>query len=543
VTMYEMSTGRQPFQGSDILTIRRAIRNATGMPTPPQPAESYRLLEPIIRRALAHDRSDRYPSAAAIVADLKAVASARASTATHRTLPSVAVLPFANLGRKKDTEYFSDGLTDELINALAQLEGLRVVSRGSVFEYKGKPVNIHEVGAKLNVTKVLEGSVRISGAQVRVTAQLTDVKDGFHIWSERFDREIVNVFQIQDEITHAIVEKLKVRLSGAEERRLNAACPKNIEAYDLYLKGKFQWNRQTVDCFRQAIEYFTRAVHVDPELAAAHAGLADCYTSLAFHGFGPPRELFSLARTSASRALEIDSSLPDANISMGYVKLYHDWDWTAAETYLRQALDLNPGYAKAYYSLMLCLVQTSRFEEGRIALDQALELDPGNMLYHTSAGWLEYYAKRPRVAMEKMERTLELDPKFPETHVVLGVASEQLGLYADALGHLETAAEAYGQHPLVVALLGAAYSAAGNREQALEKLDLLDRLAAKQYVPHVCRAIVLMACRDFDEAFAQLALGAENRDAFLGWLNVYPGSELLRSDARFTKLLAQIGLV
>lgn len=542
VTIYEMATGRLPFQGSDIATIRRAILTSTDMPTPLQPAEAYRLLEPIIRRALAHDRSDRYLSAAAMIADLKAVASARSGTATQRALPSVAVLPFFNLGRRRETEYFSDGLTDELINALAQLEGLRIVSRGSVFEFKGKPVNVQEVGAKFNVTKVLEGSVRVSGRNVRVTAQLTDVNDGFQVWSERFDRKIVNVFEIQDEITHAIVEKLKVRLSGAEERRLNAACPKNIEAYDLYLKGKFRWNGQTEDCFRQAIEYFTRAVQLDPEFAAAHAGLADCYTSLAFHGFGPPREIFSTARTSAARALDTNPSLPDANISMGYVKLYHDWDWAEAEIYLRRALELNPGYAKAYYSLMLCLVQTSRFEEGRVALDQALQLDPSNLLYHTSQGWLEYYAKRPRVAMEKLKRILELNPNFPEAHVALGVASEQLGLYQDALRHLETAAEAYGQHPLVVALLGAAYATAGNREQALEKSDLLNRLAAKKYVPHVCRAIIHMACGDYDDAFEQLALGAENRDAFLCWLNVYPGSELLRSDPRFTKLLADIGL-
>jgi eukaryotic-like serine/threonine-protein kinase len=542
VTIYQMVTGTLPFRGRDISALRQSFISHVDIPPPPDPTEAYRLMEPVIRRALVPDRTDRYPSATAMIADLKELASARAVATARPALPSVAVLPFSNLGAEKETEYFSDGLTGDLIAALAQLDGLRVVSRGSAFEFKGKPVDVRDVSARLNVTKVLEGTVRVSGSRVRVTAQLTDASDGFNIWSEMFDRQIVDVFEIQDEITHAIVEKLRVRLSSDEQRRLNSVWPGNIEAYDLYLKGKFQWYQQTADSFRQSIEYFTRAVQVDPQFAAAHAGLADCYTFLAFHGFGRPRDIFESARTSAAHALEINPSLPGANIAMGCVKLYHDWDRTAAEGYLRRAIELNPGYGKAHYSLMLCLVQTGRFEEGRVALDRALELDPGNMLYHTSAGWLEYYAKRPRVAIEKLEQALELNPNYPETQVALGAVSEQLGLYPDAFRHLERAAEAYGQHPLVVAFLGAAYATAGHREEALKELALLDSLAAKQFVPHVCRAIIQIACGDYDVAFAELALAKEDRDAFLCWLNVYPGIEPLRSDPRFIRLLEDIGL-
>ncbi|HEY6345242.1 MAG TPA: protein kinase [Bryobacteraceae bacterium] len=542
VTIYEMATGVVPF-GKDIATVRRAILNFVGPPHPAHPGEAYRRLEPIIRRALAHDRSDRYSSAAAMIADLKSVASARAAVAHPPGIPALVVLPFTNQSRGEDTDYFSDGLTDELINALAQLDGLRVVSRSSAFEFKGKPVNIREIGAKLNVGKVVEGSVRMSGSRLRVTAQLTNVEDGFQIWSERFDREMADVFEIQDEISRAIVEKLKGRLSREETRRLNTAFPRDIEAYDLYLKGKFSWNQQTDEGFQRVIEFFTRALQVNPEFAPAHAGLADAYTLSAFHGFAPSRTALPLAQASAARALEIDPSLPDANISMGYVKLYYDWDWPEAERYLRRAVELNPGCAKAYFSFSIGLVQTSRFEEARAMLRKALDLDPCNMLYLTAAAWVEYYAKRPRVALEKLQAAMEMNADFPELHVVRGAAYEQLGLYRDAISHLETAAAAYGNHPVVVAMLGAVYASAGETERALEQLKLLNGLASQRFVPHIARAIIHMGCQQMDQAFEELRLSAEDRDAFLFWMNVYPGVEPLRSDPRFGRLLREIGLV
>jgi tetratricopeptide (TPR) repeat protein len=225
------------------------------------------------------------------------------------------------------------------------------------------------------------------------------------------------------------------------------------------------------------------------------------------------------------------------------VKLYHDWNWNEAEYYLRRAIEVNPSSAKAYYSLMLCLVQTGRFDEGRATLEKSLELDPFNMLYQTSAGWLEYYAKRPRVAIEKLEDALKLDRTYPELWVAMGAAFEQLGLFKESIEHLEKAASIYGKHPLVQAFLGSAYASAEEREKALAVISKLDKLAETQFVPSVCRAIVYAALQDKEQTFAHLRAAAEARDAFLCWLNVLPLSESLRPDPRFTELLTQIGFV
>jgi tetratricopeptide (TPR) repeat protein len=264
-------------------------------------------------------------------------------------------------------------------------------------------------------------------------------------------------------------------------------------------------------------------------------------TFFGFHGLAPSLEIFPKARAAALKALQIDPTLPDANISMGYVKLYHDWNWIEAEYYLRRAIELNPSSAKAYYSLMLCLVQSGRFEPGRAALQKALDLDPFNMLYHTSSGWLEYYAKRPRVAIEKLEEALALDPTYPELQVALGVAHEQLGLFKQAIEYMESAAGIYGTHPLVQAFLGSTYASAKETGKAFEVIATLDQLAQNRFVPSVCWAIVYMSLEDDDRAFEYLKTAAEAREPFLCWLNVLPVSESMRADSRFADLLCQIG--
>jgi len=376
---------------------------------------------------------------------------------------------------------------------------------------------------------------------LRVTVQLTNCADGFHIWSERFDRELRDIFELQDEITLGIIEKLKLRLAPARVTIPDSGSTVRLEAYDVYLEGKYNWNRQTEEGFNKAILCFEKATEVDPSFGAAHAGLADAYTFLGFHGLAPSLQIFPKARAAAEKALELDPTLADANISMGFVKLYHDWSWKEAEYYLRRAIELNPSSAKAYYSLMLGLVQTARFDQGRAALAKALELDPLNMLYQTSAGWLEYYAKRPRVALERLEEALKLDRTYPELWVAMGAAYEQLGLFKDAIEHLEKAASIYGKHPLVQAFLGSAYASAEQRDMALGVISRLDQLAESQFVPAACRAIVYMALQDKEQAFAHLRAAAEARDAFLCWLNVLPLSETLRPDPRFTELLTKIG--
>jgi serine/threonine protein kinase/Tfp pilus assembly protein PilF len=542
VTLYEMLIGSLPFSARSIPALVHSIvfddidwgrvRNTEGVAR----------VEAVLRKLLAKNRNDRYASADELIADLtKLTASHRKEDAFFQPQTCIAVLPFSNLN-KTDTEYFSDGLTEELINALAQVEGLRVVSRSSVFAFKGQSIDTKTIGERLKVPTVLEGSVRSAGNRLRVTVQLTNVADGFNLWSERFDRELCDIFELQDEITLRIIEKLKIKLAPPREvpaSDWNSAA--RLQAYDLYLEGKYNWNRQTAEGFHKAIVCFEKAIEVDPLLGAASAGLADAFTFFGFHGLAPSLEIFPKARAAAIKALQIDPTLPDANISMGYVKLYHDWNWIEAEYYLRRAIELNPSSAKAYYSLMLCLVQSGRFEPGRAALQKALDLDPFNMLYHTSSGWLEYYAKRPRVAIEKLEEALALDPTYPELQVALGVAHEQLGLFKQAIEYMERAAGIYGTHPLVQAFLGSAYASAKQTEKAFEVIATLDRLAQNRFVPSVCWAIVYMSLEDVNRAFEYLKTAAEARDAFLCWLNVLPVSESMRADSRFADLLSQIG--
>jgi len=543
VTLYEAVSRTLPFRGPSMPALAHSIVCDDVDWARVRPIEGLSRFEPVLRKMLAKDRNERYPSAAELISDLNLLSSSRGQLEVASDIPvtSIAVLPFANLNRQENTEYFSDGLTDELINALAQFEGLRVVSRSSVFAFKGQSVSVKTIGEQLKVPTVLEGSVRSVGNRLRVTVQLTNVADGFNLWSERFDRELRDIFEVQDEITLGIVEKLKVKLAPHRTSHAESRTTGRLEAYDVYLEGKYNWNRQTEEGFNRAIHCFEKATQVDPSFGAAHAGLADAYTFLGFHGLVPSLEIFPKARAAAQKALDIDPSLPDANISMGYVKLYHDWNWKEAEYYLRRAIELNPSSSKAYYSLMLCLVQSARFEQGRVALKRALELDPFNMLYQTSAGWLEYYAKRPRVAIEKLEEALTVDPAYPELQVALGAANEQLGLFTEAVQHLETAVAVYGQHPLVQAFLGSAYASSGQQEKALEVLATLNRLAQSRFVPSVCWAIVYLALQDKERALEYLQVAAHARDAFLCWLNVLPLSEGLRPDSRFAELLSQIG--
>lgn len=453
----------------------------------------------------------------------------------------IAVFPFANLGGDKNAEYFSDGLTDELINALAQVKDLRVVSRTSVFEFKNKPTDIRSFGERLRASVVLEGSVRTMGEQVRISAQLTNVDDGYNLWSGRFDREISDIFAIQDEITHSIVDALQLRIKLTPRPRTIARSEGAGEAYDLYLKGTYNWNRQTEDGLEKALQFFEEAIHIDPDLACAHAGLAEVYTSIGFHGFAPTEEVLPKARDAAQRALKIDYALPDANISMALSLIFLDRDWVRAETYLHRAIELNPSSARSYFFYAAFLLQHAQFELAHTANQTAIELDPLNVLNHTAAGWAEYYAGRPGVAIEILEHALTVDPEYPEIQVALSAAYEQLGNYEKAVRHAEKAAETYGEDPIVLAFLGAVYGAAGERKKAEDVLTKLEAISNKRYVPATFRALVYMGLHDTEKSIEFLQMGVEASDAFLSWMNVLPLAQWLREDPRFVQILDRLG--
>jgi serine/threonine-protein kinase len=488
-----------------------------------------------LREALDHVLTD-----ATVLRRLpKGSALSQSVTRETTSVPCVAVFPFSNLSGPDCPEYFSDGITDELINALAQVDGLQVVSRTSVFAFKGEPIDVRSFGRQLNATAVLEGSVRSSDGQLRVTTQLTSVSDGTNIWSSRYDREFKDNFTIQDEIAKSIVEALEIRLQSGKTR-----SPSNgtSEAYDLYLKGRYNWNRQTGEGLQTALDCFEEAIQRDPQFGAAYAGIAFAHASLAFHGIVPAKAALTASRDAAKRALAIDYTLPDANIAMAMVILFLDLKREEGERYIRRAIELNPSSAQAYYFLAAFLTQRARFDQGRFAIRKAIELDPLNVLNHTAAGWTEYYAGNWDEAISHLEKALTIDPDYPEIQIALGSVCVQLDRHDEAVARVAGVLDAYGPDPLVLAFLGALYGLAGQSDRALDNLERLDQIATDRHVPATCHALVYLGLHDAEKAIECLQQGVRDRDAFLSWMNVLPFAQWLRGDKRFFRVLSDIGL-
>ena len=413
------------------------------------------------------------------------------------------MLPFENLSPQRDQDYFCDGVTEELINGLTQLEGLRVVARTSVFAFKGKHQDIRKVGQALNVSTVLEGSVRKSGNQLRITTQLISVADGYHLWSESYDREMEDVFAIQDEISWAIVKALRIKLAGdSEDRPLGKTYTDNLEAYNLYLKGRYCVHKWSPDGLEQGIRYFEQAIVAEPFYAPAHSGLADAYTMLGYWGFVPWKETILKARAAAIKALEIDETLAEARVSLGNVRAICHWDLSGAEREYRRALELNPDHAMAHYSLChYTLAQSGPFDEALAEANRALELDPLSLLINTGLGWCFYSARRYDEAIEQCRKTLELDPTYLEAYWPLAMSYEQKSMFAEAIAVLQKARSLAKDVSFTTALLARNHFFSGNQSEAEKVLQELTGLAKRQYVAASHMALAYMAFGENDQAF------------------------------------------
>lgn len=557
VVLYEMLAGQLPFSSRFDQAVIYSILND---PTPS--VESARAgvppgLDRIIARAMAKHPDHRYESVQEMVADIRAVETPgmvdsltpgdsstpvprhTSSLPSRPGLPSIAVLAFTNLTRDEESEYFSDGLTEDLITALAQLDGLRVVSRTSAFQFKGKAVDIRTIGQQLNVSSVLEGSVRRSGDQLRITAQLANVSDGYQIWSQRFDRQMKDVFAIQDEIAQNIVGALKVKLKEDEGAPLVRGRTENMEAYQLCLKGRYYWNQQTPEGLQKAFECFQQAIAEDPNYASAYAGIADYYAALGFWSVMPPHELWPKARESALRALELDDRLAQVHISLGMVRMFCDWDWTEAGNEFRRALELSPGDYNPHYFYAVYLTQISRFEQALAEMKRALRADPLSLHVNSGLAFQYYYNRRYDRAIEQARRTLELDPNYFEVQIVLGLAEAEQGKLAEAVELFGKLRPLSGDNPMILGFLGEYNALLGARDEALKLLEVLAE--KEQYVMPIAPALIYTGLGDRDRAFEQLERSADNRDALLCYLNVLPCFDTLRPDARFARLLARIG--
>ena len=538
VLLYHLVTGSHPVRATTVEELQAGHAQSKAVRLRDARADLPTVFVQVIERAIASDPDRRHDSAGALEADLVQ------ALGVEDVLPtSIAVLPFANLSSDGENEYFSDGLTEELINALSQLEDLRVVSRTSVFEFKGKALNIRTVGERLGVSTVLEGGVRKSGDRVRITVQLVKVSDGCQLWATRFDRKMTDIFEIQDEIAHTIAAKLQITLTDRGGEPLVKRYTRDLEAYHLYLKGRFHWNRRSSEGFEKAREYFEAALARDARYAPAYAGLADYHISVASWGLAPPDVAWPNARAAAIKALDVDPLLADAHVSLAAFRTYYERNWAEGEREFQRARQLKPGDTNARVQYATYLTHLGRLDEARSEAEEALLIDPLSATVNTCAAGVAYYSRQYDRAIDMCRKALELAPDDIELFCVLALSYEGKGSLAEAIEAFEAARTLSGNYSMVLAALAATYVKAGNREKARELVDQMREISRDRYVPPIAWAWIHIAFDEPDLAFDWLEKAADARDVMLCFLAIGPTYEPLRCHPRFPALLQTIGLL
>lgn len=552
--LYAMATGRAPFTGSSISeTIDRILHS--------QPEAMARFnyelspeLERIVRKCIEKDKDRRYQTARDLLNDLKSLrrasgarraVTARASSRrarSSRAIDSLAVMPLVNASADTSMDYLSDGITESIINALSQLPKLRVVARSTVFRYKGREVDAKEVGRELDVRAVLTGRVRHLGERLMIGTELIDVDTDAHLWGEHYNRKLSDIFEVQEEIAREISDKLRVRLTGKERKQLAKRHTDDAEAYKLYLKGRFQWNKRTRESLKKGIDYFQWAIEKDSNYALAFTGLADCYNSLSRFGWLSPDEAMPKARQAAQRALEIDGNLAEAHNSRAFVAENYEWVWSIAEREYRRAIELNPNYATAHQWYGEYLATAGRFDEGLEQLKLAEQLDPLSLVINSDLGLPYFFARQYDLAEEQWKKTVELDPDFWLAHYALALVYEQKGMYAEAIAEARKALNLFGDSHWVLGGLGHIYAVSGQRDEAHQILDELKERSKECYVSPFDLALICTGLDEKIEALLWLEKAYEERNQWLTWLKIDPRLDSLRSDERFIELVRRVGL-
>jgi TolB-like protein/tetratricopeptide (TPR) repeat protein len=454
---------------------------------------------------------------------------------------SLAVLPFVNMSSDPENEFFSDGLTEDIIARLSKIGALKVISRTSALQYKGTRKNLRTVGQELRVGTILEGSVRKAANRVRIAAQLIDATTDEHLWAEAYDRELSDIFEVQRDVAERIAQALEARITPAEQKRLRQAPTRNMEAYELCLRGRFFWNRRNEVGLNRSVECFEQALKSDPAYGEAHAGLADAYTLLAVLEFLAPQVAFPKARAAAEKALELDPAAAEAHASLGLVRFQFDWNWLAAERELRLATELNPNYAPGHHFYADFLKGMGRFEEAYREILRAQELDPLSLAISSGVGHVLYLSRQYDRAIEAYRHTVELDPAFLQARLWFGRPYLQKGRYAEAIAELRLAVELSKGSTMSLAVLAHAHAASGDRVEALRLLETLQARAHEKYVPSYWIAFVHVGLGDKDRAIEWMDKAHDERSAWLAWANVEPRFDILRDDPRFREILRKVG--
>jgi serine/threonine-protein kinase len=538
--VFEMLAGEPPFRtGSARTTIARHVTEAA------RPVRTLRPdvpagVEQAIARALAKDPSMRFARVADFVAALQIEAGV-SQPGSARTR-SVAVLPFVNSSPDPENEYLSDGITDDLIDALSKVRGLRVSSRTSVYALKGKPQDVRAIGALLGASVVIEGTVRRAGDRLRISAQLTSTDDGRLLWSQRFDRHLDDVFAIQDEIAHTIVDTLRATSFADLSEPLPNRYTQHVKAYGLYLKGRYEWNKRTQEGVAEGIRYFEEAIAEDASYAPAYTGLADSYALQVDYRSVPVHEGFLRAKAYARKALELDDTLAEAHASLGWTLFIYDWDWVNAEREFKRSIALAPSYASGHQWYSPLLAARGRHDEALVEGHMAQELDPASVSIRRSLGWLYYYARRFEQARFHVDRAIAMNPTAEESYRILGLSLLQLGRMADAERVLRESTTLPGAGAYARAVLAYQLARAGQRAEAEVLLHGLTETAKADYVSPVAFATVHLGLGRWEEALDWTERAVEERRGWVMYLTVNPLLDGVRDHPRFQALVHRLGL-
>jgi len=512
--IYEMVTGKVPFEAATAFGILRKHRTEA----PPDPKGLNPQVTPglarMILKCLEKDREKRYQNTREVLAELDDLATSMTKKAAEKKWKnSIAVLSFADLSPERDQEYFCDGLAEELINSLSRIHELKVAARTSAFAFKGKDLDIREMGKALSVQAILEGSVRKAGERLRITAQLVSVADGYHLWSEKYDRSVDDIFAVQDEIAMEIVDKLKVKLLKGEKTKVLKRHTENKDAYNLFLKGRYFWNRRNEGDLKRAIECYHEAIEKDPRYSLPYLGIADHFIMMGLWNYLPPETARLRAKEALDRALEIDDQLGEAYTSLGYFQCLFEWDWPAAEKNLKRGIALNPNnvYAHVWYGCFLN--GRSRFEEAYPEFKTALEMEPLSPIINAVAG-TQFSFTHIDEGMEQMHKAIEMEPNLALAHLWMGM----IYMYPEvvdekAVEHLQIAVDL----GLTFALgwLGCAYGRLGKKEEALKILSQLDELSKEKYISPLQKSLVYSGLGMYDQAFEFLEKALSQKEPVL----------------------------
>lgn len=500
------------------------------------PRHGYRFIEPVQVVTDEAEADEPLPLPAA-----RPLGAGRAERSS-KAINSLAVLPMKNVSGDPNTEYISDGVTESLIYNLSRVPQLRVMARNTVFRYKsGEEIDAQQIGRELGVSVVLVGRIFQLDDKISVRVELVDVTDGWHLWGEQYDRDFSDILTVQEDIARQISNKLRLKLTGAETARLTKRHTENPEAYRLYLRARYSWNKHSKEGYEQALEYSNQAIAVDPDYALAYTCLADCYSLLDLYGLEPPWETMPKAKAAVMRALELDDTLAEAYSSLGSIKMLYEWDWEGAEANFQKAIELNPDYPCAHQWRSKYLSAVGKIEESRKECDWALACDSYSPNANAQLGWHYFYARQYQKAVAQLEKTIEMEPNFYLSYIFCGQAYTQQGKYPDAIRTFEKA-RLLDEAPVVLGFLGHAYALGGEQDKAVAMLNSLANLKTRRYVPAYCFAILNTALGNEDQAFHWLEKACQDKNEWVGWIKVCPELDSLRPDPRFRQLLERMGL-